>query len=117
MQSKKTISSAPVHAVVLPPRIKLHFDPNYSTFGYWWKEIAFIPAEGTGVIPFEEADGLDWCWDHDTVKVWYSTFFAQGNLVCVQTKVSGDWDFMPPDGFDDAMRRAGWNRGDAMAWE
>lgn len=98
------------------PRIKLHFDPSYNTFGYWWKEISFIPPEGTGIMPFENVDGMDWWWEHDSVEAWYSTFFVERNLVCVQTQVKGNWNFTPPEGFDDAMRKAGWIRGDEMAW-
>ena len=109
--------SASDQPIVLPPRIKLHFDPNISTFGYWWKEIAFVPPEGTGVVLFEDIEGLDWSWDHDAVKVFYATYFVERNLVCVQTKTEGDWNFTPPEGFDEAMRNAGWNRGDAKAWD
>ncbi len=109
--------SASDKPIVLPPRIKLHFDPNYSTFGYWWKEIAFIPPIGTGVVPFDDVDDLDWSWDHDTVKVSHSTYFADRHLLCIGTDVEGDWDFTPPVGFDEAMRNAGWTRGDAMAWQ
>lgn len=99
-----------------PPRIKLHFYPNYSTFGYWWKEIAFVPPIGTGVVPFEDTEGLDWEWYHDAVIVSDAMYFVEINLLCVLTDISGDWDFMPPEGFCEAMLRAGWVRGNATAW-
>lgn len=96
------------------PRVKLHFDYH---FGFWWIEVEHIPAVGSFVIPFEnDQDGLDWEWDHDCVKVDEHLWFLERGLVCVSLRVERGFDYDPPEGFDEAMMRAGWVKGDAEAW-
>lgn len=117
MSTENAMTVAPVQCVVPQPRIKLHFDPHYMTFGYWWVEVPHLPAIGSHLIPFEnDQEGLDWEWGHDCVKVESHLWFVERGLVCVGLKVDGNWGFEPPEGFDEAMIRAGWTKGDAEAW-
>jgi hypothetical protein len=117
MKSEVKPADASLHPIVIQPRIKLHFDPNFDTFGYWWIEVSHLPAIGAYVIPFEnDQEDIDWEWDYDCVEVVSHLFFVERALVCVFLKVDGDWNFDPPTGFDEAMLRAGWKKGDAGAW-
>ena len=94
------------------PRVKMHLDMD---FGYWWIEVTHIPAIGSFVIPFEDNSEIPWEWHFDCVKVEGHLWFVEKGLVCVLLSVDAEWDDKP-EGFDEAMLRAGWKKGDAEAW-
>ena len=101
-------------AVPKPFRIKLHI----KFFGYWWKQIDFVPPQGTLVVPLDSdfLERLDWDLDLDSFTVHYTIFLAEKNLACVETGTKRIFDGDPPLGFDKAMVESGWTKGDALAW-
>lgn len=81
----------------------------------WWKEVLFVPPVGMGVVPFDEESLEDWAFEHDDIIVEGYTFMAEQSVLVVSTKNSLE-EIEIPDGFGDAMKRAGWIQSDRELW-
>ena len=99
------------------PRVKLHLDLyGVRKWSYWWIEIQHIPPSGSFVVPFNDCE--EWNWLQNEFKVDDQIYYPERDLVCVFLRHERDLDLQiePPGGFDEAMIRAGWTKGDREAW-